>query len=133
MTRTFTRAGLITTVGCIVLDVVGVGIVGDAVAKHLGFSSSVFMPVSALICVVAGYAANQRGMSALTAGSMVTSLEMIAYLLGGDLPHGILPQGHEVAVGTVIVMVVSLGGAALGGVGGWIAQRRTVLPAASRS
>lgn len=51
MTRIFTLPALIWTLGFIALDLVGVGIVGDAVAHRLGFSPDLLMPVSALICV----------------------------------------------------------------------------------
>ena len=54
MTRIITVPALKSTLGFIALDLVGVGIVGDAVAKWCGFDSSLLMPVSALICIAAG-------------------------------------------------------------------------------
>lgn len=69
MARFVALPAIISTAGFIALDLVGVGIIGDAAAKRLGFDPSVLMPISALICVAAGYVATQRGMWGATAGN----------------------------------------------------------------
>ena len=107
----------------IVLDLVGVGIVGDFVARHAGFSPSVLMPVSALICVAAGYTTAKRGMWGATAGSLVTAAEMIGYLASGGLDSERLPAPLKPLVSVVVVMAVSVGGALLGAIGDWIVRR----------
>lgn len=55
-----TLPALRSTLGFIILDLVGVGIIGDAVAKRMGCYTSLLMPVSAVICIAAGYAATRR-------------------------------------------------------------------------
>lgn len=122
--RIITLPALMTTAGFIILDLVGVGIIGDAAAKSLGFDSSWLMPVSALICIAAGYAATRRGMWGATAGSMMSAVEMIAYLVTGDRVTGVVPKGLESKVTGFIILGASLAGALLGAVGGWIAHRR---------
>ena len=124
MTRIVTLPALMWTCGFIALDLVGVGIVGDAVAKRLGFDPSFLIPVSGLICIAAGYIATQRGMWGATAGSLVTSAEMIAYIAAGHLPADGVPRDQQATVVVIIVFAVSLGGAALGATGGWVARRR---------
>lgn len=123
-TRIITLPALKSTLGFIILDLVGVGIIGDEVAKRIGFDTSLLMPVSAVICIAAGYAATRRGMWGATAGSLVTSVEMTAYLVTGDRMSGIVPRDQETSVAMIVVFAVSLAGAALGAMGGWIARRR---------
>jgi hypothetical protein len=123
-TRIITLPALKSTLGFIILDLVGVGIIGDAMAKRIGFDTSFLMPVSAVICIAAGYAATRRGMWGATAGSVVTSVEMIAYLVTGDRMSDIVPRDQETSVAVITVFAVSLAGAALGAMGGWIARRR---------
>ena len=119
-----TLPALLTTAGFIAADFVGVGIIGDQVATWAGFDSSWLMPISALICIAAGYAAARQGMWGATAGSMVTGFEMTAYLLTGDRFDDIVPPELKYPVGVIIVMVVAAGGALLGALGGWLARRR---------
>ncbi len=131
MTRIITLPALKSTLLFIILDLVGVGIIGDAVAKWLGFDTSFLMPVSAGICIGAGYAATRRGMWGATAGSMVTSVEMIAYLVTGNRTSDIVPQDQAATIAVMIVFAVSLAGATLGAIGGWVAHHRVRVSAAT--
>jgi hypothetical protein len=131
MTRIITWPAIKSTLAFIILDLVAVGIIGDAVAKRLGFDSSLLIPVSALICIAAGYVATRRGMWGATAGSMVTSVEMIAYIATGNLTPDIVPRDQGASVAVTVVFAASLAGAALGAIGGWVARRRAHVVAAT--
>ena len=131
MTRIFTLPALIWTFGFIALDLVGIGIVGDALAHRIGFDPSFLIPVSVLIIIAAGYAATRRGMWGATAGSLVTGAEMTAYIVAGNVPSGLVPRDQLARAGVIFVFVASLAGAVLGALGGWIAGRRVRVASAA--
>ena len=108
----------------IAIDLVLVGWIGDAAATHFGFDSSLLIPVSALICIAAGYVGSTRGAWGATAGSAVTSIEALTYVLTGNLTPDIAPPELKSTVGFALVFVAALGGGVLGALGGWLARRR---------
>lgn len=119
-----TASAFRSTLRFIALDLILVGWIGDAAATHFGFSSNLLIPVSALFVVAAGYVGAMRGAWGATAGSAVTSIEALAYVLTGNLTPDIVRPELRSTVAVALVFLVALGGGALGALGGWLARRR---------
>ena len=119
-----TWAAARSTLFFLFLDIAAIGWIGDAAATHFGFNSNILTIGTALICVAAGYVATLRGAWGATAGSAITSIEAVAWIVTGHLTPDIAPSRLKVPVAVSLVLFGAVGGAVCGAAGGWLAHRR---------
>jgi hypothetical protein len=111
------------------IELVGVGGLGAWAASRYGFNYAVLSPLAFLVYLLAGSFATRSSGSGAIAGTVVAFLDSLAWAaFGGVGPQPTEPNATFGAkAGTVLI--VTLGGAVLGFLGGWIA-RRIFAPAA---
>jgi len=121
--KLMTVAALKAILFCLACELVFVDWLGGLLMHRVGLDEGYLTPLSIVAYAGAGFLAHRRGAYGAVAGAIVTTTDVVGWMLSGNLAEQTDSGPIRFVTAWILLLVAIAGGGLLGAIGGWIAGR----------